>query len=363
MNLLLGQRSRTVLALLAVVAVSSALVAPSAGSAVPSGCGPVRPEGKDPAPGFPNDPFFERQWNLRQIKAPEAWKLGAMGKGATIAIIDTGIDLAHPDLRAKLVLPAGARCEDMADEGGHGTHVAGIAGASTNNGLGIAGVAPKAKIMPIKDSMSPDRATEIRLAVDNGADVINMSWKSIYVSPVNPLTPDLVAALDYAWDRGVVLIGAAGNDRLPNCEHPASHPKVLCVAATDNRELPSNFTNHPNKIEGVSISAPGGVGIGGCDNTEDIWSTILPGSSFESCKTFRGYEPLHGTSMAAPHVAGVAALLRGLGYSNVETVDCLTASAWNPLTEERGQSDPAYGSGIVDAAAAVKHCRRTHGHK
>ena len=353
---LLSRLKGTVVSLAALAVVASMLPIPPAQSASAAGCGRARPERKTPAEGFPNDPLFERQWNLHQIKAPQAWELGAMGQGATIAIVDTGVDIAHPDLRRKFVLPAGLRCADVADPQGHGTHVAGIAAASTNNGLGIAGVAPRAKIMPIKSDMSPSRHLEIRLAADSGADVINMSWKSIYVSPVNPLVPDLIDALDYAWEKGVVLIAAAGNDRLPWCEHPGSHPKVLCVGGTDTRGLPSHFSNHPNKIDGISISAPGGVGIGGCDTTEDIWSTILPGSPFESCNAFPGYEPLHGTSMAAPHVAGVAALLRGLGYTNAETVECLTASAWNPVTKERGQRDPVYGFGIVDAEAAVKLC-------
>jgi subtilisin family serine protease len=344
-----------------IAAIFSTMAAYPARSAGPlDECGPARAEIKERAKGFPNDPLFEKQWNLHQIKAPEAWKLGAQGRGATIAVVDTGIDIAHPDLRSKFVIPAALRCRDVADEQGHGTHVAGIAAASTDNGLGIAGVAPRAKLMPIRDNMSPDRAVEIRLAVDSGADVINMSWISIYVSPINPLTPDLIEALDYAWEKGVVLVGAAGNDRLPFCEHPAAHPKVLCVGATDNRGLPSHFTNHPNKVEGVSISAPGGVGFGGCNNTEDIWSTLLPGSPFQSCGKYPGYEPLNGTSMAAPHVAGVAALLRGLGFDNAETVDCMTGSAWNPITKQRGQSDPIYGFGIVDAEAAVELCREEY---
>ena len=318
-------------------------------------CGPARAETKAAAEGFPNDPLFERQWNLRQIHAPEAWELGATGNGSTIAVIDSGVDIAHPDLRTKFVFPRGVKCTDQADDVGHGTHVAGIAAAATDNGLGIAGVAPHAKLMPLKESTN--RVDQIRLAADSGADVINMSWISIYVSPTNPLDPALTEALDYAWAKGVVLVAAAGNSRLPHCEHPASHPRILCVGAVDNRGLPANFTNHPNKVEGVSISAPGGVGIGGCDNTEDIWSTILPGSSFESCGQFPGYEPLHGTSMAAPHVAGAAALLMGLGFSNAETVECLTASAWNPVTESRGVSDSVYGYGILDVEGAIKECR------
>lgn len=298
--------------------------------------------------------MFDRQWNLDQIRAPEAWKLGATGRGAVIAVVDSGIDIAHPDLRAKFVFPPGTKCRDQDDELGHGTHVAGIAAAVTDNGIGVAGVAPHAKLMSLKEN--GDRSEQIRLAADSGADVINMSWISMYVTPVDPLNPRLIEALDYAWKKGVVLVAAAGNTRLPHCEHPASHPRVLCVGAVDNRGLPAHFSNHPNKIEGVSISAPGGVGVGGCADTEDIWSTIVPGSPYESCDQTIGYQPLSGTSMAAPHVAGAAAILMGLGFTNAETVDCLMAGAWNPITGTRGESDPVYGHGIVDIEAAVEEC-------
>ena len=201
------------------------------------------------------------------------------------------------------------------------------------------------------------RPYQIRRAADSGADVINMSWTSIEFSPIDPLHPDLVEALDYAWEKGVVLVAAAGNDRFPNCEHPSSHPRVICVASTDSNGLPSRLSNLPNKIDGVTLRAPGGVGVGGCDEPNDIWSALPPSSTYGNCGRFPGYEQLGGTSMAAPHVAGVAALLSGLGLSNAEIVDCLTSTAVNPLSGARGQSDPVYGYGIVDAAEAVRACR------
>lgn len=348
-----NSRLRVMLAVfIALGAVVFPTVRPAAGSPA---CGRPRTERRSPASGFPNDPLFPRQWNLQQIHAPEAWAAGATGKGAVIAIIDTGVDVRHPDLGGRMVLPRGIECSWVADRLGHGTHVAGVAAASVDNGRGIAGVAPDAKVMPFGEQASPPE--RIRLAADSGADVINMSWTSIDLSPVDPLHPDLVEALDYAWEKGVVLVAAAGNDLWPNCEHPASHPKVLCVASTDSNGYPSRLSNLPNKVEGLTLRAPGGVGEGGCDATDDIWSTLPPTSTYGSCGAFPGYEPLGGTSMAAPHVAGVAAMLSGLGFSRDEIIDCIISTAVNPVTGARGTQDPVYGYGILDAESAVRACR------
>lgn len=347
-------RSRALTTALAAALVVGALVVP-ARSAPGRGCGPARPEKRVGTGKFPNDPLYAKQWNLRQINAPAAWATGATGRGAVIAIIDSGVDTFHPDLENKMVLPRGMRCTWVADQLGHGTHVAGVAAATTDNGRGIAGVAPDAKIMPFgEQAFAPERIT---LAVDSGADVINMSWTSLPLSPIDPLHPDLVEALDYAWEKGVVLVAAAGNDFYPNCEHPASHPKVLCVASTDGAGMPSRLSNFPNKIEGYALRAPGGVGQGGCDAPNDIWGPLPPTSTYGNCGVYAGYEALGGTSMAAPHVAGVAAMLSGLGLNNQEIVDCITSTAVNPLTGERGKSDPVYGYGILDAHEAVTACR------
>ena len=348
-----SSRSAGLIAALIALTLLTALPAGSATRA--KACGPIRTEQRRPTPGSPNDPLFSKQWNLHQIHAPAAWSAGATGRGAVIAIIDTGVDVAHPDLGAKIVLPHGVECSWVLDDLGHGTHVAGVAAASTNNGRGIAGVAPGAKVMPFGKEAT--RPYQIRLAADSGADVINMSWTSTLLSPIDPFNPDLVAALDYAWKKGVVLVAAAGNDRFPNCVHPASHPKVLCVASTESNGLPSHLSNLPNKLEGVTLRAPGGVGAGGCDAPDDIWSALPPTSTYGSCGAYPGYEALGGTSMAAPHVAGVAALLSGLGLDNEEIVDCITSTAKNPISGIRGQQDPVYGYGIVDAEEAVRACR------
>src|SRR5207249_216773 len=133
-----------------------------------------------------NDPLFPHQWGLTQIKAPDAWAHGALGAGVTIAIVDTGVDLNHPDLGSKIVagadLVSGETCTPGdQDLNGHGTHVAGIAAALTNNGIGVAGTAPDAKIMPVRvldstgSGSTDDVAAGIRWAADHGAQVINLS--------------------------------------------------------------------------------------------------------------------------------------------------------------------------------------------
>ena len=337
----------------------AALAVPGSPAGGAPACGRPRAERLSPVAGFPNDPLFSKQWNLRQINTPEAWAAGATGKGATIAIIDTGVDTRHPDLGGRMKLPRGVPCYWVQDRLGHGTHVAGVVAASADNGRGIAGVAPDATIMPFGEQGFPP--SRIKLAADSGADVINMSWTSLEASPVDPLHPDLVEAIDYAWKKGVVLVAAAGNDLWPWCEHPASHPKVLCVASTDGSGNPSTLSNLPNKLDGVTLRAPGGIGAGGCDAPDDIWSTLPPSSTYGSCGAYPGYEPLGGTSMAAPHVAGVAAMLSGLGFSRDAVVDCIVTTAVNPVTGARGAQDPVYGYGILDAAAAVEACRAGRG--
>src|SRR5439155_2945630 len=183
-----GNSMRLSLRVVVPVAVAIGLALPSVASAAPR-CKVQSysyDSGGRPGTGLVNDPLFARQWGLRQIHAPAAWRRGATGRGVTIAVVDTGVDLKHPDLKSHLVagadLQANPNCPPgPQDENGHGTHVAGIAAAVTNNGIGVAGTAPRARIMPVRvldASGSGDIGTivkGIKYAANHGAKVINLS--------------------------------------------------------------------------------------------------------------------------------------------------------------------------------------------
>lgn len=322
------------------------------------------------------DPYRSLQWGLDQVHAPQAWS-ASTGTGAVIAVVDSGVDLDHPDLQGQLVAGATFVCrggeprpcgngdwQSGADNGNghfHGTHVAGIAAAATNNGIGVAGVAPGARIMPVKaldaegSGAFEDIADGIRWAVDHGADVVNLSLGAlpgVQAFVITGLETAVAEAIQYAVSRGVVVVAAAGNESSPLCDTPAFDSGALCVVATDRLEARPWYSNFGINPELHAVSAPGGQGLVSCE--EDVLSTVPLGTE-SSCTagTRPGYDFLAGTSMATPHVAGVAALLVAQGRDNVETVDVLEATARQPVTGLRGTYTPAYGFGIVDAAAAV----------
>ena len=321
--------------------------------------------GGSPGSGVVNDPLFPKQWGLDQIHAPAAWARGVKGSGVTIAVVDTGVDLNHPDLSAHLVqgadLQAGSNdCPaGPQDENGHGTHVAGIAAAVTNNGIGVAGTAPDAQIMPVRvldASGSGDSGTivqGIKYAADHGAKVINLSLGEMeVVGQAQALNQDIEDAVNYAWDKGALVIGAAGNDSFPLCSYPSAAERAVCVGATDSRGLPSyysNFPNNPHGLGSIGVRAPGGLGSVFCEDDEDIWSTMWPGSDFDTCGAIKGYETLAGTSMATPFVSGLAALLFSQGLDNQQVLDKLKTTSSN-----NGSYDPVNGYGIVDADAATR---------
>lgn len=286
----------------------------------------------------PNDPDYSKQWNLRSINVEQAWDI-TQGQGVTVAVIDTGVSRVPDFKETKFVdgYDFVSDRNDASDDNGHGTHVAGTIAQSTNNGYGVAGIAYKAKIMPLKVLASEgggtvaDIAEAIRFAADKGADVINLSLGGGGESTT------LKDAIDYAHGKGVVIVAAAGNANQNAAAYPARYPNVISVAALDAAGKKAPYSNFG---AGVDIAAPGGS-----DEGKILQETIDPK---EKVAKFEGAQ---GTSMAAPHVAGVAALLKASGIKDpTEILNVLEASA------RKVQDDPFnhFGSGQLDAGEAVK---------
>jgi subtilisin family serine protease len=329
--------------------------------------------------GSTGDQYDARQWGLQQVRAPQAWSVST-GAGAVVAIVDSGVDRSHPELKDKLVGGAtfsgcakGSKGPDGSCGNGdwldgddasaseHGTHVAGIAAATAGNGIGIAGVAPDASILPVKvldeeGGSFADIAAGIRYAADNGADVINLSLGAlpgIQALTLTGLISDVQKAIDHARARGVVVVAAAGNDfQVPLCGTPAFDRGALCVTATDKREAPAAYSNMGINQQLQSVAAPGGSLLPICG--EDVLSTVPAGTGRSGvCGYTDDYDEYAGTSMAAPHVAGVATLLAATGMSGDQIMSTLLRTSRQPLSGLRGVFTPSYGYGIVDAVAAL----------
>ncbi len=293
-----------------------------------------------------NDPFFSQQWGLEAIGAETAWSQGR-GAGMIIAIVDTGIDLDHEDLAGKLVNGASfTGASSPQDDNGHGTHVAGIAAASTGNGAGVAGVAPDARILPVQVLNSEgigsvsDVADGIRFAADNGADVINLSFGE--VSTDVDLATDFTDAIRYAWAQGAIPVVAAGNDFVRTSAF--TDEPALVVTATGRDDIRPGYASGVGNAQ-WGMAAPGGDGTVGSDEGCDADRGIV------STYTDDRYACLVGTSMAVPHVAGAAAVLRSMGLSPQQTVDQLLSSADDVGSEGR---DATFGAGRLNLAQAVQ---------
>lgn len=295
--------------------------------------------------GAVNDPRLPEQWGLAAIGAPAAWSVGT-GTGITIAVIDTGADFGHEDLRPKLLpgrnfVDPGASAQD---DQGHGSHVAGIAAAATANGLGVAGTAPGARILPVKvldsggSGSVDDISAGIQWAAANGAHVINLSLGPNAVI-ATLLGSGLEDAVNEAWSKGSVVVIAAGNDFLFSSSY--STVNAIIVTATTRQDRQAGYASGVGAAK-WGISAPGGAG--GSNKADDILSSIWVRGSANS------YDFLAGTSMATPHVSGAAAVLRGLGLSPQQTVDRLLATSRDLGAAGR---DRTYGHGRLDMAAAV----------
>ena len=313
-----------------------------------------------PAGAATNDTYRARQWGLDKIKAEAAWATST-GLGSVIAVVDSGADMGHPDLQANLIAGRDfvGKDNDPQDENGHGTHVSGIVAAVTNNGIGVAGTAPDAKVLVVRaldadgSGSTDDIAAAIRYATDNGAHVINLSLGVMSgldkIAEIIGALDAVNEAIDYAWENGVVIVAAAGNDSFPLCSEPSGHPKVLCVGATDQNDTRSFYSNSDATMTSKYLVAPGGSGLS-CAG--DIFSTYLR-SQESFCSPEAGYEAIAGTSMATPFVSGVAGLLVAKGDTNQQVVDCIIATVDDLGPPGR---DPIYGYGRLNAERAVATC-------
>lgn len=333
----------------------------------------------------PNDPYYVFQWHYPIIQLPQAWDIttgSRPGNPVIVAVIDTGVVLDHPDLQGQLVsgydfvssvLSArdgngiDANPNDPGDSSSigmstwHGTHVAGTVAAKTNNGVGVAGIAANARIMPIRvlgagGGTTYDILQGIRfssgLANDSGtvppqkADVINLSLGG---ASYDQSTQD---AINAARAAGVIVVAAAGNNHVSTPFYPAAYSGVISVSAVNIRGNLAGFSNYGSTID---IAAPGGDNTGADLNADGLSDNILSTLISESSGGNQyDYDFMPGTSMAAPHVAGVIALMRAVNpeISPAQVDDILLSGG---MSDDAGISgrDDLFGNGIVNAYRAV----------
>ncbi|MGE5701384.1 MAG: S8 family peptidase [Clostridia bacterium] len=285
----------------------------------------------------PNDSMYRPyQWNLPMIGMEKSWDISQGSSNVIVAVVDTGVDLDHPEFKGKLV--KGYNFIDNSnvpmDDNGHGTHVSGVIAARTNNKTGIAGMSWNSKIMPIKAIGSDgsgsafDIAQGIYWATDHGADVINLSVGNYTSSAA------LKEACKYAFDHNVVLVAASGNDASSQPSYPAAYKEVMSVAAVDHRKKQADFSNYGDYVD---VAAPG----------VDIASTYISSD----------YAALSGTSMACPHVTALASLIRSVqpGMKNTEVIKLIQRTAVDLGPPGK---DQAYGYGLINVNQALTQVQK-----
>ncbi|MCY9513553.1 S8 family peptidase [Paenibacillus apiarius] len=306
----------------------------SSGASVPTSQLPLSTdtEGIGVAVEEPNDALYKAyQWNLPNIHTNRGWAMTKGQKDVIVAIVDTGVDLKHRDLQGKLLEGYNVFDPNIPpqDDVGHGTHVAGIIGATVNNGEGVAGMTWYNPLLPVKALDSSGSGTSYSVAegiiwaTDNGAKVINLSLGN-YVDGAF-----LHDAVKYAYDRDVVLIAATGNDNTQRPGYPAAYPEVFAVSATDENQKRASFSNYGNYVD-----------------------VVAPGASIASTYPSNQYAALSGTSMACPHVSALAALIRSVnpGLKNTEVYDIMRQSVVDLGSPGK---DQYFGYGLVDVARAL----------
>ncbi len=295
--------------------------------------------------GIPNDPYWQHQWHLQGLKVDQAWEI-TKGKGAIVAVVDTGVSFSEDGYLH--LLPGKDFVDgddDPQDENGHGTHVAGTIAQKTDNGIGAAGVAPEASILPVRvldangSGTNDGVAAGIVWAVDNGANIINLSLGSSQNSEV------VADAIAYAYDNDVTVIAATGNDGFTDSiGYPAALPTPIAVGAVDFKHVVTFYSNQGDEID---IVAPGG------DTSHDLSGDGQPDGVLQETHESGtwGYMFFQGTSMATPHVAGVAALVYANGARKPDQIREILQNT----SKDLGSSgkDTTYGYGLVDPVAAL----------
>ncbi len=318
---------------------------------------PTESPAKDNEGYAPNDPMYGKQWNLPLINMPKAWEK-SKGKGVIVAVLDTGV--AYEDYEDFKVVPdlKGAKFakgydfvnndSHPNDDHGHGTHVAGTIAQVTNNKEGVAGVAFEATLMPVKvlnhfgSGSTAQISDAIRWAADHGANVINMSLGGGGRSAV------MENAVAYARKKGVVVVCAAGNGGRGVVEFPAAYPGSVAVVAVGPTGAKAGYSSWGKEAD---ISAPGGDKSRGTEFGV-LQNTIDPQDYSKSV-----YAYFNGTSMAAPHIAGVAALLYAAGAKTPDQVEKAIFASAKAAPGQQGWSEQ-FGHGIVDAEAALKAVKK-----
>lgn len=294
----------------------------------------------DAAAEQPNDSLYkEYQWNLPIIETNKGWHVSKGNKEVIVGVVDTGVDLTHPDLKGQLLKGYNAidPTKPPSDDVGHGTHVAGIIGALVNNGEGVAGMTWYNKILPVKvldDSgagTSYSVAQGIIWAADHGAKVINMSLGNYAEASF------LHDAVKYAYDKDVVLVAATGNDNTNQPGYPAAYPEVFAVSATTKSKDKASFSNYGDYVD---VVAPG----------ENIASTYMDNQ----------YAALSGTSMACPHVSALAALIRSVN-PNLKNTEVMDIMRNNVIDLGPAGRDNYFGYGQIDVVKALEAADQQQG--